>query len=51
MQDFLGKACEWLKDQACYYSHWEYNGDTYEKEIVVDTDKMIEDFKNYMQDE
>lgn len=51
MQDFLNKACEWLEDQACYYSHWEYNGDTYEKEIVVDTDKMIEQFKNYMQDE
>ena len=51
MQDFLEKTCEWLEDQACYYSHWEYNGDTYEKEIVVDTDKMIEQFKNYMQNE
>lgn len=47
----MEKACEWLEDQVCYYSSMEYNGDTYEKEIVVDTDKMIEHFKNYMQDE
>ena len=50
-EQMIEKACEWLEDQAAYYSHWEYNGDTYEKEIVVDTDKMIEQFKNYMQDE
>jgi hypothetical protein len=46
MQDFLDKACEWLKGNSkkyvvCYedgYSHYAYNS-------------MIEDFKNYMQDE
>ena len=46
MQDFLEKTCEWLKDNSkkyvvCYedgYSHYAYNS-------------MIDDFKNYMQDE
>jgi len=46
MKDFLWKACEWLKGNSkkyvvCYedgYSHYAYNS-------------MIEDFKNYMQDE
>ena len=46
MQDFFEKACEWLKDNSkkyvvCYedgYSHYAYNS-------------MIDDFKNYMQNE
>jgi hypothetical protein len=46
IQDFLEKACEWLKDNSkkyviCYedgYSHYAYNS-------------MIDDLKNYMQNE
>lgn len=44
----IDKAAEWLRDQACYYSHWEWNGDTCENEIVVDTEKMVEDFREAM---
>lgn len=47
----IERTVEWLKDMACYYAHWEYNGDTYEKEIVYDTEKLIEDFKKYMRGE
>ena len=40
MQDFLEKACEWLsKNARDYYSAY------------ATSDKLIEDFKNYMQDE
>lgn len=46
----IEKACEWLEDMACYYAHWEYNGDTYEKEVVYDTEKLIEDFKKAMEE-
>lgn len=45
----IDKACEWLKDMACYYAHWEYNGDTYEKEVIYDTEKLIEDFRKAME--
>ena len=46
IQKFLEKACEWLKDNSknyavCYedgYSHYAYNS-------------MIDDFKNYIQNE
>jgi len=48
-QQMIEKACEWLEDMACYYAHWEYNGDTYEKEIVFDTQKFIEDFQKAME--
>lgn len=50
-QQMIDKAVEWLKDQSCYYHHWEVNGDTYENEIVVDTEKMVEDFKKAMEDD
>lgn len=50
-QQMVEKVCEWIKDQVCYYYHWEVNGDTYENEIVVDSEKMIEDFKQAMMDE
>lgn len=46
----IQNACEWLEDMACYYAHWEYNGDTYEKEIVFDTQKFIEDFQKAMEE-
>lgn len=49
-QQMIDKACEWLEDMACYYAHWEYNGDTYEKEIVFDDQKFIEDFKKAMEE-
>lgn len=49
-QQMIEKACEWLEDMACYYAHWEYNGDTYEKEVVYDTEKLIEDFKKAMEE-
>ena len=49
-QTMIKKACEWLQDMACYYAHWEYNGDTYEKEIVYDTEKLIKDFKKAMKE-
>ena len=40
MQDFLEKACEWLsKNARNYYSAY------------ATSDKLIEQFKNYMQDE
>lgn len=40
MQDFMEKACEWLsKNARNYYSAY------------ATSDKLIEDFKNYMQDE
>lgn len=45
----IDKACEWLKDMACYYAHWEYNGDTYEKEVVYDTELLIKDFVKAME--
>lgn len=44
----IEKAVEWLKDTVCYYHHWEWNGDTYEKEIVVDVETLINDFKKDM---
>ena len=44
----IEKACEWLGDMACYYAHWEINGDTYEKEVIYDTEKLIKDFKQAM---
>lgn len=44
-KQLIDKACEWLKDMAIYYCYWEFNGDTYEKEIVCDTEKLINDFK------
>ena len=50
-QQMIVKACEWLEVMACYYAHWEYNGDTYEKEIVYDTEKLIEDFKKAMEEQ
>lgn len=50
-QQMIEKAVEWLKDMVCYYSYWDYNGDTYEKEIAVDTDQMIEDFSKAMKGE
>ena len=49
-QQMIKKASEWLKDMACYYAHWEGNGDTFENEIVFDTEKFIEDFKNVMEE-
>jgi hypothetical protein len=33
---------------AYRYAHWEYNGDTYEKEILFNTRNFIEDFKKAM---
>ena len=50
-QALIDKACEWLKDMAWYYHNWEWNGDTYEKEIVVDVEKFINDFKKAMEEE
>ena len=50
-QQMIDKACEWLKDMACYYAYWEYNGDTYEKEVVYDTEKLINDFKKAMEEQ
>ena len=47
-QQMIDKACEWLQDMACYYAYWEHNGDTYEKEVVYDTEKLINDFRNAM---
>lgn len=44
------KVCEWLKDMACIYAYWEYNGDTYEKEVVYDTEQLIKDFKKAMEE-
>ena len=44
----IDKACEWLKDMACYYAYFEVNGDTYENEIVYDEHKLIEDFRKAM---
>ena len=49
-QQMMKKACEWLNDMACYYAHCEYNGDTYEKEVVYDTEKLIKDFKKAMEE-
>ena len=49
-QSALNMACEWLKDMACYYAHWECSPDTYENEIVYDTEKLIEDFKKAMEE-
>lgn len=49
-KQMIEKACEWLEDMACYYAHWEYNGDTYEKEVVYDTEKLIKDFKKSMEE-
>lgn len=49
-RQMIQKACDWLEDMACYYAHWEYNGDTYEKEIVFDTKKFIEDFQKAMEE-
>lgn len=43
-KQMIEKACEWLKDMACYYAHWECEPDTYENVIVYDTEKLIEDF-------
>ena len=48
-RQMMDKACELLKDMACYYAHWEYNGDTYEKEVIYDTEKLIKDFKQAME--
>lgn len=50
-QHMIEKASEWLKDMVCYYLHWVFDGDTYEDEIEVDTEKMIEDFKQAMMEE
>jgi hypothetical protein len=49
-ETMINNACEWLKDMACIYAHWEYNGDTYEKEIVFYTEKLIKDFKKAMEE-
>lgn len=45
----IKKACDWLKDMACIYAYWEYNGDTYEKEVVYDTEQFIKDFIKAME--
>lgn len=45
----IENACEWLEDMACYYAHWEYNGDTYEREVVLDEEELIKDFKKAME--
>lgn len=50
-KQMIDKACEWLKDMACYYAHWECNSDTYENEIVYETEKLIEDFAKAMKGE
>lgn len=44
------KAVNWLEDMACIYAYWEYNGDTYEKEVVYDTEQLIKDFKKAMEE-
>lgn len=49
-KQMIEKACEWLEDMACYYAHWEYDGDTYEREIIFNTKKFIEDFKKAMEE-
>lgn len=50
-KQMIDKACEWLEDMACYYAHWEYNGDTYENEVVYDTEGLIKDFKKSMEEQ
>jgi len=49
-QRMIQKACEWLEDMACIYAYWEYNVDTYEKEVVYDTEQLIKDFKKAMEE-
>jgi hypothetical protein len=49
-ETMIEKACEWLKDMACIYAYWEYNGDTYEKEVVYDTEQLIKDFIKAMEE-
>lgn len=48
-QQMIDKAREWLTDMACIYAYWEYNGDTYEKEVVYDTEQLIKDFIKAME--
>lgn len=50
-QQWIDKACEWIKDNATYYAYWEWNGDTYEKEVVFDAEECDEAFKKAMKGE
>jgi endonuclease/exonuclease/phosphatase (EEP) superfamily protein YafD len=43
-QQWIEKTCEWIKDNATYYAYWEWNGDTYEKEMVFDAECCAEAF-------
>ena len=47
----LDKVCEWIKNNAAYYAHWEWNGDTYEKEVVFDAEGCAKAFKQSMKGE
>lgn len=49
-KQMIKNACEWLEDMAWEYAYWEYNVDTYEKEVDYDTEKLIEDFKKAMEE-
>ena len=41
----IDNVCEFIKNNASYYAYWEWNGDTYEKEVFFDTEKCIDAFK------
>ena len=45
MQEFLEKACEWLEDTQLENFICRDDG------VYFDNEKLIEQFKNYMQDE
>lgn len=44
-QQWIEKTCEWIKDNATYYAHWEWNGNTYEKEVVFDAECCVDAFE------
>ena len=50
-QKLIDEACEWIKDNAIYYAHWERNGDTYAREIVFDCEECVEALKQSMEGE
>ena len=44
-QQWLEKACEWLKDNACHYHYLKFNHYTQDYDFAFDTQKLIDDFK------